>query len=104
MITNLAGYTLSPFAFLVSHRHVPAQALIVPAPGEPVQPKYPGAAWDPGEAGLGAMPGKSDGGFGEHCGRPLAAITDSTDNRDLLRNTEHSGTGTVPVHIDRETR
>ena len=167
MITNLAGYTLSPFAFLVSHRHVPAQALIVPAPGEPVQPKYPGAARDPDEAWLSATLIGSDGGliagpragaddadrmaFGfcldaltgqaeslstpkretdhdpggghaticdeetalraenrgivpvEHCGKPLAEITDSADNRHLLRNTEHSGVGAVPVHIDRET-
>mgnify|MGYP000234664344 CR=1 FL=1 len=99
MITNLAGYTLSPFAFRVSHRHVSAQALIVPALGEPIQPKHLETDRDTGETVLSAMPGKPDGG---PCGRPLAEITDSADNTSLLRNTGHSGIGAAPVHIDRE--
>lgn len=166
MITNLAGYTLSRFAFSVSHRHVPAQAQIVPALGEPIQPKHLETDRGPGETRLSATPRKPDGGFGpvpraaagdagwmafgfcldaptgragsptpnpeidhdpsgghdrirdddtalraqnrgtlpgKRRGKPLAEITDSADNRCLLRNTEHSGIDAEPVRIDRET-
>ena len=166
MITNLAGYTLSRFAFPVSHRHVPAQAQIVPALGEPIQPNHLETGRDPAETRLSATPRKPDGGFGavpraaaddadwmafgffldaptgqagsptpspeidhdpsggqaricdddtalrakdrdtlpgKRRGKPLAEITGPADNRYLLRNTEHSGIGAEPVHIDRET-